>query len=564
MHFEERFTVLSYNILADYLAAAHRQQLYFHIPGYMMDWEWRKRNIAFEIGLWSADILCLQEVDRFQDLKEELGLRGYSGIWKMRTGDPIDGCAIFWRDSRFKLLHEESIEFNRLGLRDNVAQICVLESLYLCNDSDAAVSAPSLKRGKRVVVCNIHVLFNPKRGDIKLGQVRVLLSRAHSVAKLWDDAPVVVCGDFNSTPKSPLYSFITEQKLDLSELPRNQVSGQTPAETRPWKPSNPHPGSLSAENSSQVSPTAIHELGTENSESVSVQKQDSAIDSSGNKTSGDATISISFSHVLREGVKSMNLGSEELDKQLRENDTEIVGGCNFENESTITASCNDLEDTPVALQDVAASSGSLFMDGNHDSRLLDVKTESCSSKEILEGRNGNDKPSFRPEEVESIEECASLEGQAVCPPESEMLNDIPDVDPDNLVVDQYKYDSSAWTPAEIEAATGSSCCMIAEHPLKLHSAYGEVQDCYGTRDSTGEPSVTSYHKRFFGTVDYIWRSEGLQTSRVLATLPKHAMMWTQGFPTKKWGSDHIALVSELAFRDNISCPTSEVKLEDGS
>lgn len=28
---------------------------------------------------------------------------------------------------RFKLVHEESIQFNQLGLRDNVAQICVLE-----------------------------------------------------------------------------------------------------------------------------------------------------------------------------------------------------------------------------------------------------------------------------------------------------------------------------------------------------------------------------------------------------------------------------------------------------
>lgn len=29
----------------------------------------------------------------------------------------------------------------------------------------------SLEKSDRVVVCNVHVLFNPKRGDIKLGQV---------------------------------------------------------------------------------------------------------------------------------------------------------------------------------------------------------------------------------------------------------------------------------------------------------------------------------------------------------------------------------------------------------
>ncbi|RRT70492.1 hypothetical protein B296_00036417 [Ensete ventricosum] len=32
-------------------------------------------------------------------------------------------------------------------------------------------------------------------------QVRTLLHRAYAVSKIWNDAPVIVCGDFNSTPK---------------------------------------------------------------------------------------------------------------------------------------------------------------------------------------------------------------------------------------------------------------------------------------------------------------------------------------------------------------------------
>lgn len=41
----------------------------------------------------------------------------------------------------------------------------------------------------------------------------MLLNRAHSVAKLWDDAPVIVCGDFNCTPK--VITFLT---LEVSVL----------------------------------------------------------------------------------------------------------------------------------------------------------------------------------------------------------------------------------------------------------------------------------------------------------------------------------------------------------
>jgi len=114
----------------------------------------------------------------------------------------------------------------------------------------------------------------------------------------------------------------------------------------------------------------------------------------------------------------------------------------------------------------------------------------------------------------------------------------------------------SWTPMEIETATGNADCTLVEHPLKLRSTYAEVEDCSGSRDSNGEPQVTSYNRCFLGTVDYIWRSEGLQTVRVLAPIPKNAMQWTPGFPTKKWGSDHIALVSELAFMKSGSTQNS--------
>ncbi|OAY82281.1 Carbon catabolite repressor protein 6, partial [Ananas comosus] len=233
----ERFVVLSYNILADYLARDHQSKLYFHIPGFILDWEWRKKRILFEFGLWAPDIICLQEVDKFHDLQEELAIRGYNGLWKMRTGNAVDGCAVFWRTNRytnlehcdivtgqhlkhdfwFQLRYEGQIEFSELGLRDNVAQICVLESVnkgLVGSKSESILeSSDQSRQANHLVICNIHVLYNPKRGEIKLGQVRTLFERAYTVSKMWNDAPVIICGDFNCTPKSPLYNFISEQKL---------------------------------------------------------------------------------------------------------------------------------------------------------------------------------------------------------------------------------------------------------------------------------------------------------------------------------------------------------------
>lgn len=48
------------------------------------------------------------------------------------------------------------------------------------------------------IFCDFPELF---LNFIFVKQIRVLLSRAHAISKLWDDAPLVLCGDFNSTPK---------------------------------------------------------------------------------------------------------------------------------------------------------------------------------------------------------------------------------------------------------------------------------------------------------------------------------------------------------------------------
>ncbi|XP_076941829.1 carbon catabolite repressor protein 4 homolog 6-like [Bidens hawaiensis] len=463
----ERFTVLSYNILADYLAISHRSELYFHIPRHILDWGFRKRNIMFELGLWSADILCLQEVDRFQDLEEDQKIRGYNGIWKMRTGVAVDGCAIFWRSTRFKLLHEEAIEFNKFGLRENVAQICVLESSS--EKSSAGSHSTSCSEGhNKVVICNIHVLYNPKRGEIKLGQVRILLERAYATSKLWDDAPVVLCGEFNSTPKSPLYNFISEQKLNVSELPRNKISGQYSAEIRPKRLSISNFRTQSTNNATQ-SPTTVDTTHKDEKTAPQIETKE---ESEG--------ISVNCTKIL----ESISSGMITNDKNSDEH--EILEA---------------IEDVPVG------------------------EVDSASFLSDLHGPDGSDTADV-----------------------ANLTDGVDVVDDEPFVENQTPfYDPSGWTPMEIEAATGSSECMTVEHKLKLRSTYAEVEDCSGSRDSNGEPQVTSYHRCFQGTVDYIWRSEGLQTVRVLAPIPKHAMEWTPGYPTKKWGSDHIALVAELTF-----------------
>uniref|UniRef100_A0A6N2N331 Uncharacterized protein n=1 Tax=Salix viminalis TaxID=40686 RepID=A0A6N2N331_SALVM len=128
-----------------------------------------------------------QEVDRFDDLDDLLQKDGFRGAYKARTGEACDGCAVFWKDKLFTLLHEEHVEFQSFGLRNNVAQLCVFKMNE--NQSETGLSTEASKttspNRRSLVVGNIHVLFNPNRGDIKLGQVRIFLERAYKLSQEW-------------------------------------------------------------------------------------------------------------------------------------------------------------------------------------------------------------------------------------------------------------------------------------------------------------------------------------------------------------------------------------------
>lgn len=350
--FIDKIMVASYNILGVENASKH-PDLYHRLPSKFLDWSFRKELIGNAIKFYNAGILCLQEVDRFNDLNELFHNYGYKGVYKARTGEASDGCAVFWINKLFSLLHQEAIEFQSFGLRNNVAQLCVLKM----NKSKS-----KSKTSRSFVIGNIHVLFNPNRGDIKLGQVRLFLEKAHSLAQRWGNIPVIIAGDMNSIPKSAVYQFLASSELDIQLHDRRKISGQ---------------------------------------------------------------LDFSSSH----------------------------GAFRFCSEGTKWSNVSALR-------------------------------------------------SFR------------------------------------------------WSDEEIRNASGSENVTHLQHHLKLYSAYSGVPGNCKTRDTNGEPLVTSFHSKFMGTVDYIWHSEKLAPVRVLETLPVDALKRTGGLPNEKWGSDHLALVCELAFNDD--------------
>lgn len=212
------FNLVSYNILSQTLLNDH-SHLYSNCNPKDLEWPKRGMKILTELIKGRADIICLQEVDalHLQTLfKPRLAKYGYQCLYKKKTGIKSDGCAIFFKHSLFRLLQHKCIEFNQNDTasilnRDNVGIIAVLKpKYYTSSDSN------------KLVIANTHLIFNPRRIDIKLAQLKLFLTELEEFSlQNYDKSndkcqhhPTILCGDMNSVPESDVNKFIVNGYLE--------------------------------------------------------------------------------------------------------------------------------------------------------------------------------------------------------------------------------------------------------------------------------------------------------------------------------------------------------------
>jgi len=157
---------------------------------------------------------------------------GYQGYCKKRTRAMQDGCATFFKKSSFECEAVEPVEYFVPGVacldRDNVALLLLLRpksSLLSTGQTEAGL----------LCVANTHLLFNPRRGDVKLAQLMKLFAEidrlTYQSCRAGSHHPVLICGDMNIEPFSQLYRFIRRGKLALKGQPAGKMSGQE----RTWR-----------------------------------------------------------------------------------------------------------------------------------------------------------------------------------------------------------------------------------------------------------------------------------------------------------------------------------------
>ncbi|KAK0735407.1 Endonuclease/exonuclease/phosphatase [Apiosordaria backusii] len=259
----ERVSVLTWNILCERFAT---KQMYGYTAPTALEWSYRKQLILDEISDRNPDILCLQEISRDayqEEFSPDLAKLGYRGVqWsrpKIKTMAPnvaggVDGCATFWKSDKWIILQKEMLDYAQLTMarpdlkqnhdvynramgKDNIGTICMLESRTT---------------GARMIVANTHLAWEPDLSDVKLLQTACLMENVAKLGDKWarmppmaikdkkaiqgileegeerqelpepgpsqeyrnnTDIPLLICGDYNSTPSSGVYEFLATGRL---------------------------------------------------------------------------------------------------------------------------------------------------------------------------------------------------------------------------------------------------------------------------------------------------------------------------------------------------------------
>jgi CCR4-NOT transcription complex subunit 6 len=191
----------------------------------------------------AAEIITLQEVqkDAYEEwFRPELLAIGYESVFQQKKREPIfhrgkytaEGCATFWKTSRFKRVEKQVIDYDKSmaehlrcmsnqqdmerGLqraaKGNIALAVVLE------DTTSKETNSGHAVGNMVCVVNTHILADPGFVDVKLWQAHLLVQAIEQAP--WKHMPLIICGDFNSTPESAVYEYMHQGALrsDHEEL----------------------------------------------------------------------------------------------------------------------------------------------------------------------------------------------------------------------------------------------------------------------------------------------------------------------------------------------------------
>ncbi|KAL6043377.1 Nocturnin [Balamuthia mandrillaris] len=213
------FSVLQWNTLADGLCDAHA---FPHVDEAVLSWDYRRSMLLQEITRHSPDVICLEEVDHYDYFESALTEEGYNGLFKKKVGDGNDGCALFYKISKFVFASSDRFELLEehrcLEYGNGSSQVAIVIVLGL----KAATEVTTTQRPK-VCVAMTHLKAKPGFEEQRYNQGMLLLEFVQSLfakeeEKEKEMVPLVVVGDFNDVPSSLVCEYFRNGRNNPFQL----------------------------------------------------------------------------------------------------------------------------------------------------------------------------------------------------------------------------------------------------------------------------------------------------------------------------------------------------------
>lgn len=213
-----KFSVLSWNTLADGLA---QNGSFSRTPTKALEWSHRLPALLEEIYRHDADIVILQEVNRYDNFDAALSGHGYVGTFCQKQfsactqlGFPLDGLAVFFKTSRFKSLAPP--KHAAFVTADGQAMSQSWLALHLV---DKVAQRPLL-----VATTHLKAKDTPEYAELRLAQARQLVGVLQREATLHDgkaQPAIILGGDFNAPLDAACCQEITGSALGLTPAQRS-------------------------------------------------------------------------------------------------------------------------------------------------------------------------------------------------------------------------------------------------------------------------------------------------------------------------------------------------------
>ena len=222
--------LMTYNVLAELYC---NSRIYPYCPTKALKSEYRRPLAMEQVFRYNADIVCLQEVDaqQFTVIDAQMKAHGYESYFEQKTRlcrvkemeKPfVDGCATFWKSAKIALVDKSIHAYQALsqqrfgtleGNQNGFRLLSGKEHIAVATVFETKTPVP-----RRFALSNTHIFWDPLYEYVKLMQAQMQIEELLNVQKQYttDPAhplPLILAGDYNSTPDSGVYELFSTGKL---------------------------------------------------------------------------------------------------------------------------------------------------------------------------------------------------------------------------------------------------------------------------------------------------------------------------------------------------------------